>query len=40
MFKATGKMQVWITNDDKKIPVHVKVKIPIGSATASLEAIE
>ena len=37
---AKGKMQVWVTADEKKMPVCLKVKIPIGSANAVLERFE
>jgi len=40
IFKATGQMQVWMTNDEKKIPVFVKVKTPLGSTSAILEEIK
>ncbi|MCL2144432.1 MAG: DUF3108 domain-containing protein [Endomicrobia bacterium] len=35
---ASGKMRVWVTADEKKMPVLLKVKIPIlGSVEAELE---
>ena len=41
IFRAKGQMQVWITNDERKIPVQLKVSVPIaGAATATLAKIE
>lgn len=38
---AKGKMLVWVTNDDIKMPVYLKVKIPIlGSVEAKLSKIK
>ncbi|MCX6175407.1 MAG: DUF3108 domain-containing protein [Ignavibacteriales bacterium] len=36
LFKSEGKIVVWLTNDDLKIPVKVKTKILIGSIDAEL----
>ena len=36
LFKANGKLKVWVTNDDKKMPVKMKSKIPVGSISAEL----
>jgi len=36
IFKAKGKLKVWVTNDDKKMPVKMKSKIPVGSISAEL----
>ncbi|MCL2485775.1 MAG: DUF3108 domain-containing protein [Endomicrobia bacterium] len=40
IMKTSGQMLVWVTNDERKIPVHLRVKIPIGAAIATLEKIE
>ncbi|MDR2426608.1 MAG: DUF3108 domain-containing protein [Endomicrobium sp.] len=40
IMNAKGKMLVWVTADKKKMPVYLKVKIPIGSINAKLERIE
>ena len=40
IMKTSGQMLVWVTADKRKIPVYLKVKIPIGSAIAELEKIE
>ena len=36
LFKGDGKVYVWITDDDRKMPVRVSSKIPIGSVESEL----
>lgn len=36
IFQAKGRLQVWVTNDHKKMPVKMKTKIPVGSIIAEL----
>ena len=36
IFKAKGKLNVWVTNDKNKMPVKMKSKIPVGSIHAEL----
>ncbi|MFH1352978.1 MAG: DUF3108 domain-containing protein [bacterium] len=36
IFKAKGRIWVWLTDDEKKIPVQMKSKIPIGSIIAEM----
>jgi len=36
LFKSEGKIVVWLTNDELKIPVKVKTKVIIGSIDAEL----
>ena len=36
IFKSKGEMFVWLTDDDRRIPVQVKSKVPIGSISVSL----
>ncbi len=36
LFKASGRILVWLTDDDRKIPVQVDAEIPIGSITSEL----
>jgi hypothetical protein len=31
-----GKLLIWLTDDERRMPVQMKVKIPVGSITASL----
>ncbi len=40
IFKQTGKIFVWVTNDEKKIPVKLRSKIAFGSFYAILDKIE
>lgn len=36
LFKAEGTLLIWLTDDEKKIPVMVKSRIVVGSITAEL----
>ncbi|HYQ89785.1 MAG TPA: DUF3108 domain-containing protein [Candidatus Binatia bacterium] len=36
IFKSKGEMLVWLSDDDRRIPVQVKSKVPIGSISVSL----
>ncbi|MBN1449140.1 MAG: DUF3108 domain-containing protein [Bacteroidetes bacterium] len=36
LFKASGRILVWLTDDDRRIPVQVDAEIPIGSITSEL----
>ncbi len=36
LFKGDGKIYLWLTDDDRKIPVRVNTKIPIGSVDSEL----
>ncbi len=36
IFKAKGKLSIWLTADDRKYPVLMKSKIPVGSISAVL----
>jgi len=36
LFKSDGKVYVWITDDDRKIPIRVSSKIPIGTVESEL----
>jgi len=40
IFKSKGKINIWITDDEKKIPVLVKSSVIIGSVSAKLEKYE
>ena len=40
IFMSKGKMQVWVTDDSRKIPLLMKGRIPVGSIVAVLEKIE
>ena len=36
IFARTGDMHIWLTDDDRRIPVMMKSKVKIGSITATL----
>lgn len=36
IFARTGDMYIWLTDDDRRIPVQMKSKVKIGSITATL----
>jgi hypothetical protein len=36
LFKSSGRITVWLTDDERKIPVQVDAQIPIGSITSEL----
>ena len=36
VFKSKGSIFVWLTDDDRRIPVLVKSKVPVGSISVSL----
>jgi len=36
IFARTGEMHIWLTDDDRRIPVLMKSKVKIGSITATL----
>lgn len=36
LFKASGRILLWVTDDDRKMPVQVEAEIPIGSITSEL----
>jgi len=40
LFKSKGRLLVWLSDDERKIPVQLKSKIVIGYITAELKKIE
>jgi hypothetical protein len=36
IFKSKGSMQVWLTDDEKRMPVQVRSKVPVGSIAVRL----
>lgn len=40
LFKKTGDIFIWLTDDDKKIPVRVETRIPVGNVVAELRGVE
>lgn len=39
-FKGDGKLTIWLTDDERRIPVQMKSKIPVGSISVLLERME
>jgi len=39
-FKHKGRIFVWVTDDERKIPVKLESKIPVGAVVAELERME
>lgn len=40
LFQSTGNILIWLTNDDRKIPVRIEAKAPVGHVAAELTVIE
>ena len=40
IFKAQGSLKVWVTDDERKMPVKMKSKIPVGSISAELSTYQ
>jgi hypothetical protein len=40
VFKQSGRIQIWVTDDDRKIPVKLESKVTFGSFKAYLEEFE
>ncbi len=36
LFKSEGQIIIWMTNDERKIPVKVSTKVVVGSIDAEL----
>ena len=36
LFKSEGKIYLWLTDDDRKMPVKVRTDIPIGTVESEL----
>jgi hypothetical protein len=36
LFKSEGRIIIWLTNDDRKIPVKVSTKVVVGSIDSEL----
>ncbi|MFN8651484.1 MAG: DUF3108 domain-containing protein [Gemmatimonadales bacterium] len=39
LFAPRSKAMLWITNDERRIPVQIKAKLPFGSVTLQLESV-
>ncbi len=40
LFVKSGRLKIWLTDDERRIPVRLQSKVPIGSVGADLEAYE
>ncbi len=40
LFKKTGDIYIWLTDDVRKIPVRIETKIPVGNVVAELKEIQ
>ncbi|MDZ7335479.1 MAG: DUF3108 domain-containing protein [candidate division KSB1 bacterium] len=40
LFKSKGRLIIWLTDDDRRIPIQMKSKIPVGYITAELREME
>ena len=40
LFRHRGKMAIWVTTDERRLPVRVETKIRVGTAAADLVAYE
>jgi hypothetical protein len=40
IFERKGAIDIWLTDDDRRIPVRMKTKIKIGSITATLVKVD
>jgi hypothetical protein len=40
LFKASGRLQIWVTDDARRIPVLMKSKIPVGTIDAVLQEMK
>jgi hypothetical protein len=38
LFVKEGRLRIWLTDDDRRIPVRMRSKVAIGSVSADLEA--
>jgi hypothetical protein len=39
-FGRSGEVLVWLTDDEKKVPVKMEAEIPLGKVTAELVSAE
>ena len=40
LFKSKGRLRVWLTDDDRKIPVQMKTEVLVGDITTELIKIK
>jgi hypothetical protein len=39
LFKRKGRMLVWFSDDDQRLPVRIKFMITVGTFTATLQSV-
>jgi hypothetical protein len=37
LFVKSGRLKVWLTDDERRVPVRMRAKVPIGSVSADIE---
>jgi hypothetical protein len=40
LFVKKGRLQIWLTDDARRLPVRMRSKVPVGSVSADLESCE
>ncbi len=40
LFKSEGQVLIWMTDDENKIPIRIKIKVIVGSLYADIESME
>jgi len=40
LFQSKGDILIWLTDDEKRIPVKVETKVPVGNIVARLSSLE
>ncbi|KER09036.1 MAG: hypothetical protein HY22_14225 [[Candidatus Thermochlorobacteriaceae] bacterium GBChlB] len=40
LFKSEGRILIWMTDDDNKIPLKIAIKVAVGSITAEISSME
>jgi len=40
LFVKSGRLKLWITDDERRVPVRMRTKVPIGSVSAELVVYE
>jgi len=38
LFVKKGRLKIWVTDDERRIPVRIRTKVAIGSVSADLES--
>jgi hypothetical protein len=40
LFVRQGRLKIWLSDDERRVPVRMRAKVPVGSVSADLEAYE